>query len=467
MQLCYHELSHPTNPKRRFPAIPGGSYSIPPLALIIVWAAYRQRKLGWLALRVWLALWEIKCWHEARSNSDGTPYYDTSQIASAIRSPNVATSRLKTALSTLQHLGLINFTSSTIWIAASLDDLQDAELRHLAKQMAANIGHANVARGLRMPRRMLVYLMTSKRPRPVYAGVMFALLIRTMLTKRYETYKGCCTATWIALTFGGDPSSIKSARAQLIAEGWFVRLDTPQRVRQKIWRMGGPCNRAACGKSGRNGTPHVPSKPERNRTPSYRTSRFLTKLKQTSLYSLVFRNPNGKTSNPSTSTTQHAASSLSRRPISRVIPSTEASRRTFFAAIAHAIRVAKRNACGLLRQLVETSAYHQFITQADEDQASIWLARQQPVLNLYPQFPSERPDDLYDQHDQRIASLLCNQLDNAGFRTDNCFALIMTTHVGVTNLAGWTQERWDRAVAAFQARGNATIFKPIPASSAV
>ena len=62
---------------------------------------------------------------------------------------------------------------------------------------------------------------------------MFALLIRTMLTKKHETYKGCCTASWIALVFGGDPSSIKSARAQLIADGWFARLETPQRVGQR------------------------------------------------------------------------------------------------------------------------------------------------------------------------------------------------------------------------------------------
>ena len=38
---------------------------------------------------------------------------------------------------------------------------------------------------------------------------------------------------WIALVFGGDPFSIKSARAKLIEDGWFARLETPQRVRQR------------------------------------------------------------------------------------------------------------------------------------------------------------------------------------------------------------------------------------------
>lgn len=463
MQPFYHELRDRTNPTRRFPAIPGGSYSIPPLALIIVWAAYRQRKLGWLALRVWLALWEIKCWHEARSNSGSTPYYDTSRIASAIRSPNVATRRLKAALSTLQHLGLINFTSSTIWIAASLDDLQDAELRHLAKQMTANIGHANLARGLRMPRRMLVYLMTSQRPKPVYAGVMFALLIRTMLTKRYETYKGCCTATWIALTFGGDPSSIKSARAQLIADGWFARLETPQRVRQRCgeWVV------LVIEPSVENHDETEPLTPLKSgeTEPPIQNQSLSDEIETNQSLQPGVSQPKWENIQPLDLHTPERREQLYHAALSvGVIPSTEASRRTFYAAIARAIRVAKKNACGLLRQLVETPAYHQFISQADEDQASIWLARQQPVLNLDSQFPNERTEDLYDQ---RIVALLCNQLDNAGFRTDNCFALIMTTHVGVTNLAGWTQERWDRAIAALRARGNSTIFKPIPAFSAV
>ena len=127
----------------------------------------------------------------------------------------------------------MSFTPTTIWIASDLDDIRHPELRKLAAQMLSDIGHANTRRSLRMPRRMLVFLMTSQRPRPVYAGAMFALLIRTMLTKRYEIYKGCCKASWITLVFGGDPSSVKAARAQLIADGWFARLETPQRVRQR------------------------------------------------------------------------------------------------------------------------------------------------------------------------------------------------------------------------------------------
>ena len=441
MQQYYHQRPHNTNHKHQTPTIPGGSYSIPPIALIMVWAAYRQRKLDWLALRVWIALWEIKCWYEARSNSNDTPHYNTSQITSAIKSPNLTTKRLETTLSALQHLNLVSFTSTTIWIATNLDDLQDPELRQLAEHMVSHVGHANVDRGLRMPRRMLVFLMTSHRPKPVYAGVMFALLIRTMLTKRYESYKGCCTASWIALVFGGDPSSIKSARAQLITDGWFARLETPQHVRQRYGEWVVLVIKQP-----------VENHDETEPPPPLKTDETEPPLKNQSLSDEIETNQSLQlgASQPAWENTQpldlhtpkrreqlyHAALAAG------VIPPTDAHKHTFFAAVAHATRVATRNACGLLRRLVETPAYHRFISQADEAQASLWLHTNQPQLTLVTQPPDEPTNE---PHDQEIVSFLRSRLEEAGFPTENCFALIMTTHEGKTNLAGWTLDRWEKA----------------------
>ena len=445
MQQYYHQRPHNTNQKHQTPTIPGGSYSVPPVALIMVWAAYRLRQLDWLALRVWLALWEIKCWHEARSNSDGTPHYNTSQITSAIRYPNLPTKRLQIALSTLQQLNLINFTSSTLWIANSLDDLHDPELRQLAEQMVSHVGHANVDRGLRMPRRMLVFLMTSQRPKPVYAGVMFALLIRTMLTKRYETYKGCCTASWIALVFGGDPSSIKSARAKLIADGWFARLETPQRVRQRygewvVLVIEQP----------------VENHDETEPPPPLRTDETEPPLENQSLSDEIETNqplqpgvsqPTWENIQPLDLHTPKRREQLYHTAVAAgVVPPADAHKHTFFAAIAHATRVATQNACGLLRRIIETPSHHRFMSQADEDQASLWLQIRQPQPHLDPQTPSQVPRDPRDEH---IVSFLRSRLEEAGFPTDNCFALIMTTHEGKTNLVGWTQDRWDKASTAY------------------
>ena len=441
MQQYYHERPHDTNHKHQTPTIPGGSYSVPPVALILVWAAYRQRKLDWLALRVWIALWEIKCWHQARSNSNDTSHYNTSQITSAIKSPNLTTKRLEAALSTLQHLNLVSFTSTTIWMATSLDDLQDPELRLLAEQMLSHIGHANTDRGVRMPRRMLVFLMTSQRPKPVYAGVMFALLIRTMLTKRYESYKGCCTASWIALVFGGDLSSIKSARAQLIEDGWFARLETPQHVRQRygewvVLVIEQP----------------VENHDETEPPPALKSDETEPPLQNQSLSNEIETNqslhpgasqPAWEHIQPLDLHTPKRREQLYHAALAAgLIPPTDAHRHTFFAAVAHATRVATRNACGLLRRLIETPAYHRFISQADEDQASLWLHTHQPQHSLVAE-PADEPTS--EPHDQEIVSFLRSRLEEAGFPTDNSFSLIRTTHEGKTYLAGWTQDRWDKA----------------------
>ena len=152
----------------------------------MLWAPYRHRKQNWLALRVWIALWEIKCWHEAASERKEDPRYDKSQINTAIKSPYMTTKPLQSALSALVHLSLASFTGNTACIAIKLDELQDPELRQLATRMLSEIGYTNTHRSLRTPRRMLAFRMTSQRPRPVHAGEMLALLIITTLTKRYE-----------------------------------------------------------------------------------------------------------------------------------------------------------------------------------------------------------------------------------------------------------------------------------------
>lgn len=454
MQPYYHGRPRNTRHKRRIPAIPGGSHSIPATALIIVWAAYRQRKLNWLAVRVWLALWEIQCWHKARQNSNDSPHYHTSQIASAIKSPAVTPKRLTTAVSALQKLNLVAFTSTTLWIAASLDDLQDPELRVLAEGMISHVGQANLARGLRIPRRMLSFLMRSKRPMPVYAGVMIALLIRTMMTKRYGTYKGCCTASWIALVFGGDPSSIKSARARLIADGWFSRLETPQRVRQRygewvVLVIEHPVDNVD------ETEPPTPAKPAVIEPPLRNQSLSCEIATNQSLQPGASQ-PRWENIRPIDLHTPQRRQQLYQAALScGVIHSTEADRLTFFAAIAHASRVARKNACGLLRRLVETPTYHPFISQDDEEKATSWLRSKQPECTPPTLFHHEPKAD---PHDQQIVSYLYNRFMKAGFPMGNCFALITATQEGRENIAGWTRERWDRAVAALKEKGPFTTL---------
>ena len=440
MRQHYHRTSLNTNQNQEPLNIPGGSFCIPPTALLMIWAAYRQRKVNWLALRVWIALWEIKCWYEARSESDVTPHYSASQITTAIKSPNLTAKRLQIALSALERINLVTFTPTAIWIATNLDDLRDQELRRLAAEMLDNIGHGNAGRGLRIPRRMLVFLMASQRPRPVYAGVMFALLIRTMLTKRYNTYKGCCTASWIALVFGGDLSSIKTARAQLIADGWFARLETPQRVRQRhgewvILVIERPVENLNVIE------PPAPPKPDVAEPPLQNQS-LSDEIETNQSLNTGASQPSWSDIHPQDLRSAKRREQLYRSALNaKVITSCAADRHTFFAAIAHTTRVATKNACGLLRRVIETPPYRQFITQTDEDRASAWLNPQPPELHVSV-LPAAEPT-----RDRLVVTRLRRILKDAGLHSPNTFALLMTTEVGKEFLDGWTKDRWDQASA--------------------
>lgn len=313
--------------------------------------------------------------------------------------------------------------------------------------MLSNIAHSGRDRGLRMPRRMLVFLMTSQRPRPVYAGVMFALLIRTMLTKRYGVYKGCCTASWISLVFGGDPPSIKSARAKLIEDGWFARLGTPQRVRQRYgeWVV------LVVARPVGNQDVTEPLTPRKSDVtePLFQNQSLSEEIETNQSLHPGASQPNWENIQPLDLHTPKRREQLYHAAVAAgVIRSTEAHRRTFFAAIAHATRVARKNACGILRRLVETPKYHRFISQTDEDQASQWLHAQVPGIT----WDTLSPNEADSLHDQRIVSHLCKRLHMEGFRTENCLGLIMTTHEGRANLSGWTEARWNKTVAAYQQR---------------
>ena len=403
--------------------------------------------MNWLALRVWIALWEIRCWHEARGEPKLTPHYSTSQITAAIKSPNLPAKRLQGTLLALERLNLVTFTPTTIRIAASLNDLCDPELRQLAEEMLHNIGHDNVGRGLRIPRRMLVFLMASQRPRPVYAAVMFALLIRTMLTKRYDTYKGCCTASWIALVFGGDLSSIKTARGQLIADGWFARLETPQRVRQQhgewvVLVIQRPVENVIVTE------PPAAPKPDVTEPP----------LKNQSLSGEIETNQSLDTgaSQPSWSNIQPQDLRAAKRREqlyqsaldANVITACIANRHTFFAAIAHATRVGTKNPCGLLRRIMETPLYRHFITQRDEDQR-VWLREleSQPAPEVLALVTPQATVDS-GPNDVRVFRAMALGLIREGYDPNGQDAYnILRREVKNDILRGWTRERWEAAKA--------------------
>jgi hypothetical protein len=133
---------------------------------------------------------------------------------------------------------------------------------------------------------------------------------------------------------------------------------------------------------------------------------------------------------------------------------TPADRITFFAAIAHALRVAKHNACGLLRTLVEKGLWH-VISQADEYNAIERLKRTaqaqqtqpaQPVPeSLFLRTPTEESRSvevwpLAGSKDALVVETLTADLKQAGVGGD-LFALVQRHGY----LRDWDRERWERA----------------------
>lgn len=436
MTQSYHAQTDNSNPNQhtyqhRQP-IPGGSFSIPPVALLITWAAYRLRKINWLTFRVWLALHQLQCWRDTCAHDNSTHPYTLNQIARAIKSNNTPPHRIAQAINSLHALNLAHFSPNSITFAQSLTDVHDPDVHQLATNMLNHLGNDNASRPLRMPRRMLVFLMTITRPKPVFAGVMLGLLLRCMMYKRYNTYKGCCTATWLAAVFGGDITSVKSARSQLINDGWFIRLPTAQRVRQQHGEWLALVLETA-----------PPDQPEIEPPPPRKSAEIEPPLINQSLSNETETNQSlqsGALQNPSWHhitfidlTTPNRRRELYHSAVdAEAIPPTPASELTFYAAIAHACRVATRNPCGLLRHIVETPTSQAFISQTDEDRARTWISPPPPPPETHPSVLSS--DALFVMQFRR-------NLKHAGFHGDP-YTYLTSTPQGQHN---WPPERWLQA----------------------
>jgi hypothetical protein len=301
------------------------------------------------------------------------------------------------------------------------------------------------------------------------------MLLTTMLTKRtnqYEGYKGCCKAQWIANLFGVNAKRVNLERARLIAEGWFRRLPTPQRVRQRYGEW-----------VALNLTPLVP--PTSGEKPTASAAQVQPPLPQNEaqVQPLLLKpgSPSEIEENqkrpPHTSSGAYRSESLGTPTWTHIQPDdlhldsrsetlyqqaiqrgyfkpTPAHRINFFAAIAHALRVAKHNACGLLRTLVEKGLWH-VISQADEYNAIERLKRTAQAQRAKPtQFvpdslflttPTEgsrlmEPRSFAESKDALVVETLTADLKQAGVGGDP-FALVQRHGY----LQDWDRVRWDQA----------------------
>jgi uncharacterized metal-binding protein len=132
---------------------------------------------------------------------------------------------------------------------------------------------------------------------------------------------------------------------------------------------------------------------------------------------------------------------------------TQADRINFFAAIAHALRVAKHNACGLLRTVVEQGHWH-FLSQADEYNATQRLRRAADALetkatqwmHTIPSFSMHADTRAADNEQPALSKdavtvqMVTAELQKAGVTSD-VFGMVQRHGY----LRDWDQDRWHQA----------------------
>jgi hypothetical protein len=332
---------------------------------------------------------------------------------------------------------------------------------------------------IKIPRRLLKLIVQCGR-RIVRTATLFGLLLTTMLTKRttqYEGYKGCCKAEWIGKLFGVNAKRVNLERARLIDEGWFTREPTTPRVRKKFGQWvrltltpSEPTPEAP--EPVENPVPDTPkvqpqtppddTKVQPLLNPALSSSEEISNNQELSPEALEAGANQPKNLDAPTWTDIHPedlrqdarSEALWQDAMERDhLKNTQADRLNFFAAIAHALRVAKHNACGLLRTVVEQRLWH-FLSQADEYTAIQRLRHathereakeaQRMHPNPFLTMPADRCEDVHEQPglsaDALIVQTLTADLQRAGVTSD-VFGMVKRHGY----LREWDQNRWRQA----------------------
>ncbi|HZC03886.1 MAG TPA: hypothetical protein VE844_21850, partial [Gammaproteobacteria bacterium] len=391
--------------------------------------------------------------------------------------PDVPEAKIAKAFEELEAIHLLTIADTVIWFAETLNEVTVHErVKQRALTMFNQLHPDTRDKIIKIPRRLLKLIIPCGR-RIVRTATLFGLLLTTMLTKRttrYEGYKGCCKAAWIGKLFGVNAKRVNRERAKLIEEGWFTREPTTPRARKKFgqWVRLNLTPSEPTPEAVENPTPETPK--VQPQTPPDDTK--VQPLLNPSLSSgeEILNNQTLPAQEPEPGADQpkplHApiwtdmqlhdlrhdarSEALWQEAIQRGhLKNTQPDRINFFAAIAHALRVAKHNACGLLRTVVEQGLWH-VLSQADEYNATQRLRRATDAheTNAMPQMhpnpfltmPSDRSGEINEQpglsEDALIVQTVTADLQRAGVTRD-VFRLVQRHGY----LRDWDQDRWLQA----------------------
>ena len=458
----------------------GGTCPLAPIQVCILWAARQEQVISPLAFRVYFAAHEVKYWR-CKTEPGETYHYEPYAFEPADVSrllPGVPVAKIARAFGELEAIQVLNLSDTGIAFAESLDDVTVHErVKQRARAMFDHLHPHTRDKLVKIPRRLLKLIVQCGR-RIVRAATLIGMLLTTMLTKRkdrYGGYKGCCKAQWIANVFGVDASRVKSERAKLIKEGWFTQEPTTPGARKKFgqWvrlNLMPPEPTAAPGDPPSGDPTEVqPLNPPSDTKVQPLLNPSLSSSEETlNNQELTHSDPNPGADQPKSSDkptwtniqledlhTDTRSEQLRQEAIQHgYVRDTPADRLHFFAAIAHALRVAKTNACGLLRTVVEQGLWH-VISQADEDNGIVRLkhtthtpsTQETPQVQANPFVTTSTRGDwrgheqpIERSHDALIVQTVTADLHQAGVTGD-----VLRTVQRHGYLRDWDRERWERA----------------------
>jgi hypothetical protein len=449
------------------------------MQICLLWAARQEKIISPLAFTVYVAAHEVKFWRcksEPGQTYRYTPYgFQPADVNRLL--PDVPEAKIAKAFEELKAIHLLTISDTGIWFAQTLDEVSVHErVKQRALTMFHQLHPGTRDKLIKIPRRLLKLIIQCGR-RIVRTATLFGLLLTTMLTKRttqYQGYKGCCKAVWIGTLFGVNAKRVNLERAKLIEEGWFTREPTTPRARKKFGQWVGltltPSEPTP--EPVENPTPDPPKVQPQNPHSDTKVQPLLNP--SLASYEAILNNQTLSPEAPEPGVEQQknldepiwtniqpddlrqdARSEALRQDAIQQghLKITQADRINFFTAIAHALRVAKHNACGLLRTVVEQRLWH-FLSQADEYTAIQRLRRAtdahetQEAQRMHPNpfltMPAHRSGEVHEQpalsEDALIVQTVTADLQRAGVTSD-VFGMVQRHGY----LRDWDQERWLQA----------------------
>jgi len=375
----------------------GGYRPVSTRQVCLLWSAYRRKLLPtFLDVRVFWALHEIAERRAAAGRAArlkptlGNPnHFDRATIIAEARKlvRTETAARVRAAMRRLQELGIVKLDGGGIEFPEG-DALVPASVMEDSERMAGAIHHRDDVRyrSLPIPRRVLRFLATCGRPSVM--ACMLGHMIRCLWWVDGRCVGvGSCSVAFITELFGIHGRNVKRARSWVKDAGWLRNVSTPAahvnafgaRVEINLdWSAGFPTAVAENAKTPPRNTPHDTKTP-----PLVHKHKLLSGSE----------NP----SPPATQRTGACTQAVQQPPPDlrhieahdlgdpirlnglfaqavrqKLVRGSLSDRLRFFAAAEHALRVGRRNPCGLFAAIVRRGLWA-YISQVDEDRAATQL----------------------------------------------------------------------------------------------